>query len=511
MILELHSHTAEHSPCSHVSAVDLIRHCISNDLQGLVLTDHHHLWTPRALSDLLKKCAVPNHFIVLSGQEVRTADFGDVLVFGADDLIGEGTPALEIARRFPDAALVLAHPYRNGSNPDLRVLAHPVFHAIEIFNSNQTILENVRGLQDWHRYRFTATGGTDIHALNYCGTYPTVFDHPVDSIQALAHEIRRGRCRPFLSETPHSGASSTRVTELRIGSPCREGARDRFIVKSHPDRLRWQSGERTHHIMKAVADCGFREGSFRVPVPVGGDEEGLVLIEEGLEGQLLSDRLVRAEAHQAEALIKSAAHWLAKLHRLRLKITPAAEFLNCEPERLERYLANLYKTGNRHADRIRQVADAVSAYEFKWFENRPDLLIQAHGDFHPKNILVGHANQEDSARFFVAAIDFNSYRLPQAYDVGTFLAQYDNQLRPHPHVLRYAPPQLFVETYLSAAGRLPADFLAHVELFKARTALSIIHYLVKVGLGESSDLWQVMLSAEKSMIKVEAAALESSA
>jgi len=505
VIIELHSHTAEHSSCSLVSAVDLVRNCINKDLQGLVLTDHHYLWPPQALADLMKQCAVPNHFIVLSGQEVRTSDFGDVLVYGADATIEEGTPVYEIVRRYPEAAVVLAHPYRNGKNPDRQLLAHRVFHAIEIFNANQTILENIRGLKDWHRYRFTATGGTDIHALNYCGTYPTVFDHPIDSIQALVHEIRMGRCRPYLSEIPHSGTSNIQVTELRVGSPCQNGGRDKLIVKSHQDRDHWQSGERTHRIMKALAEHGFHDGPFRVPIPLGGDERDLLLVEEGVEGLLLSDKLIQGGEDGAKDLIKSAARWLAEMHRLCLKVTPPDEFLAFEPVRLKRYLALLYKTGNRHTKRIQQIADTVSAYEDKWFAGRADHLIQGHGDFHPKNILIGHENAADAARFFVAAIDFySSYQLPQAYDVGTFVAQYENQLRLYPDVLHHAPPQLFVESYLSVCDRVPADFRAQVELFKARTALSIIHYLVKVGMGESNDLWQVMLSAEKALIKVKA-------
>lgn len=505
MIFELHSHTAEYSSCSHIPAADLIRHCINRDLQGLVLTDHHHLWTPQALADLLKKCAVPNHFIVLSGQEVRTSDFGDVLVYGADAPIEEGTRASDIARRFPEAALVLAHPYRNGKIPDARVLASPVFQAIEIFNANQNVFENIRGLQDWHRYRFTATGGTDIHARDYCGTYPTVFDHPIDSIQALAHEIRMGRCRPFLSEIPHSGTSNVRVTELRIGSACQNGGQDPLIVKSHPDRVHFQSDERTHTIMKAIANRGFRDNPFRVPVPLGRDERQLVMVEQGLAGSLLSEQLVRVRPDKTAQVLESAARWLSRLHRQRLKITPAEEFLSFEPRRLKRYLSILHDTGNRHANRIQQIADTVLAYEAKWFAHRADLLIQGHGDFHPKNILVGYENQADPTSFFVAAIDFSSsYQLPQAYDVGTFLAQYENQLRPYPQVLGNAPPRLFLEAYLSSFGRVPAGFRIQVELFKARTALSIMHYLVKVGMGESSDLWQVMLSAEKSLVRVEA-------
>ena len=38
MILEMHSHTAEFSTCSHVAAVDLVRRACELGLQGIVLT-----------------------------------------------------------------------------------------------------------------------------------------------------------------------------------------------------------------------------------------------------------------------------------------------------------------------------------------------------------------------------------------------------------------------------------------------------------------------------------------
>jgi 3',5'-nucleoside bisphosphate phosphatase len=46
------------------------------------------------------------------------------------------------------------------------------------------------------------------------------------------------------------------------------------------------------------------------------------------------------------------------------------------------------------------------------------------------------------------------------------------------------------------------DFSSQVELFKARTSLSIAYYLVKVGLGESENLWRVLVEAEESLTRL---------
>ena len=47
-----------------------------------------------------------------------------------------------------------------------------------------------------------------------------------------------------------------------------------------------------------------------------------------------------------------------------------------------------------------------------------------------------------------------------------------------------------------------SDFLRQVELFRARTNLSIAAYLIKVGLGESDNLWRVLLEAEQALTNI---------
>src|SRR3990172_7362076 len=114
MLLEMHCHTSEHSRCSHISAVEIVQQVFSKHLQGIVLTDHHYLWSEKELKELRRATGVPDHFLILSGQEVTTADFGDALVFGIDEILKSGTLLATIRENFPHAALTWAHPYRNG-------------------------------------------------------------------------------------------------------------------------------------------------------------------------------------------------------------------------------------------------------------------------------------------------------------------------------------------------------------------------------------------------------------
>jgi 3',5'-nucleoside bisphosphate phosphatase len=503
MIIEMHCHTMEHSSCSQVAAAQLAQACFEKGLQGLVLTDHHYLWPREEIIALRRQLAVPDFFLILAGQETTTSDSGDILVYGAPETIPRSTPLSEIRRRFPQAALIWAHPYRHDRHPAASRLLDNRLDGVEIFNSNQTTAENNRGLQDWHRHRFTAIAGTDTHAESYTATYPTIFDHPVGTVDELAAEIRHGRCRPFFTEIPRAGTTNTVVTEIGIGTDGEGRVRETIVIKTHENAAAWQSAERTSHVMEEIASCGFESGSFRIPRPLGHDPATLTTIEQGIRGKTLFDRMVTADVKEARHCLKLAAQWLARLHNCRLQATPPSLWLENEPKRLTRYLSALYRMNHPHTRKAQEIMDAVLDTEGALYASHPEKLIQGHGDYHPKNIFIGQDDPADRETFFVAAIDFDSsFSMPAAFDVGTFLAQFRNQFFNLREVQAKVEPELFLNTYLEASAGVDQDFSTQVELFKARTSLSIAYYLVKVGLGNSENLWRVLVEAEKSLTRI---------
>lgn len=499
MIVEMHCHTSEHSSCSHVAAVDLVRRLHEAGIQAIVLTDHHYQWSQDELDDLRRRADLPKGLVILAGQEVETYDVGHMLIYGARTTI----PALRISllqirEQNPEAAIIWAHPYRGKRIPPPERLLDPLIDGVEIFNANYTVLEAARALKDWHTYKFTATAGTDTHGLSYAGAYPTLFDHPFDSIAGLADEIKAGRCRPYFKETPLvSGTSSMQVTEVTFGAHEAPTAQ-KIIVKTFEDVGAWSEGERSHRIVGELYRQGFDRGPDRVPKPLDKDSHSLSLIEERVEGESLFEAVVRAEPAQASHYLELAARWLSKLHNARLKITPDEEYLQIEPQRLEYYLKSLIETRNRHLDRVREIKDLVLEREIELIGSRPEILVQGHGDFHPRNIFITR-NEADRGEY-VTAIDFDSsYQLPRAFDVGTFLAQYINMFFREHQVQRHAPSDVFLQTYLDQIPDLEEDFLAQVNLYKARTCLSILYYLAKVQKGDSEDFWRVLVEAEHSL------------
>lgn len=503
MLFEMHCHTAEHSECSSVPAVELVRQVHAKGLQGIVLTDHHYLWPDWELQQLRRQAGVPDHFRIMSGQELRSAEFGDVLVYGAPSVIAKGSSLAAVRQRFPEAALVWAHPYRSGREPSDSDLQSSLINGVEIFNANQTVRGNSRGLRDWHRLRFTAIAGTDTHGASYAGTYPTIFDHPVTSVAELAAEIRHGRCRPFLKEIPRSGAHAL-VTEVTIGTKGQDEQRERIIIRALDSDLRWRSAARAFNIMQALAEHGFADGPYRVPRPIDEDPADRTLIEQGLRGKSLFDKLVGAPEADWPGYVEMAARWLARLHSARISLTPADEFLQREEQRLARYQKRFCDTGHRHSQKALEIGERVLAEERALIAEGSALLVQGHGDFHPKNVFIGQDNQENRATQFVAAIDFeSSLLLPPAFDVGCFLAQIRNQLFRHPAILAAVPDELFLQSYADESHvTIGERFTAQIELFRARTNLSIAAYLIKVGMGESDDLWRVLVEAERALTKL---------
>lgn len=500
MLMEMHCHTAEHSRCSSVSAVELVRQVHAKGLQGLVLTDHHYLWPAAELRTLRDQAGVPDHFRILSGQELHSAELGDVLVYGATEAIPVGSSLAAVRLQFPEAAIIWAHPYRGSREPQPSRLLSPLIDGVEIFNANHTVRGNSRGLQDWHRFRFTATAGTDTHGASYAGIYPTSFDHPVQNEQELAREIRQGRCRPFLKEIPRAGAHSL-VTEVTIGTKGEDEQRERIIIREVDSDLRWRSAARAFRIMEKLTQLGFGEGRYRVPCPIDEDPASRTFIEQGLRGKSLFDKLLTSPPEDRPDYVELAARWLARFHALRLKLTPADEFIYREELRLCRYQQRF--TDHRHARKAAEIGERVLAEERLLVEAGAELLIQGHGDYHPKNIFIGQDSQENRATRFVAAIDFeSSLLLPPAFDVGCFLAQFRNQLYHHADLQKALPEALFLRAYGEELGGLPAGFLRQVELFRARTNLSIAAYLIKVGLGESEDLWRVLVEAERALTQM---------
>jgi predicted metal-dependent phosphoesterase TrpH len=204
MIIDLHVHTAPASPCSSVSAGDLIEEAKRIGLDGICLTDHNYVWDRGEVEKLRE-----NHdFLILIGNEITT-DQGDVLVFGFEKDV-QGIIELKELRKEVLAAggfMILAHPFRGFLTFGIgqlgltveKAMKRPLFQsvdAVEVLNSKVTEKENSFAREVAESLNLHITGGSDAHSLSEVGIYATRFSSRIDNEKDLIRALKNGNYAP---------------------------------------------------------------------------------------------------------------------------------------------------------------------------------------------------------------------------------------------------------------------------------------------------------------------------
>lgn len=488
MLIEMHCHTSRHSACSIIDPVTMVNQVMNRRLQGMVLTEHHYLWTPREISRLKEEAETPDFFLILSGQEVGT-DMGHVLVYGADRTIGEEMSLKKLRSAFPHAALVWAHPLRYGKKPDKRSLTHSMLDGVEIFNTNHSPLENYHALKLWHEHKFTAISGSDAHAQNTAGMLPTLFDHPVETMEDLVTEIKKGRCRPFYKEIPKTGGNIV-ASEIILGTKGERESRSRILLKTATRRRKWRKIMESSQVIRFIHDSGFSGGRFRVPRIIEQNSEEMLSIEEGQRGGSLFDLMKQVGPSSGDTYFRLAAQWLARLHSRNIRIGSVESAKKRERQRFRSYLKAFKSTNSPYMDKAEKLIKGIKEYEEHLFASDSENFTQIHGDYHPKNIIIGQDRMHDINTLFISVIDFgNTLVFAPAFDVGYFISQFNYQFRHFPHLLERHTARAFIKSYREASEGIDRKrFEQAVNFFRIRANLSIGAYLIKVGKGESPDM-----------------------
>ena len=487
MLLEMHCHTSRYSRCSQIDPVTLVRQVKKKELQGVIITEHHYLWEEDEIKALRVEAELDENFLIMAGQEVET-DLGHVLVFGPEVTIGESISLKDLRESFPEAGLVWAHPFRDGNIPDEKKLLNPMLDAIEIFSMNHSPKENYLGLKTWHKYKFTAISGSDVHANGMAGAYPTQFDHPVLNMQDIVVEIKKSRCKPFFKEIPKSG-TNIMVTEITIGTKGDDESRNRILLKNITDDKKWIATKVSSGITAFLYRNGFGEGQFRVPCIIDVNDAERLIIESGERGKNLFDLLSHVDKKIGMDYFKLAARWLARFHNKGVREGDAESAMKRERKRFDSYLNSFARSKSPYLKQIKPVIDFVKNKEEEIYSKKKDLFILNHGDYHPKNIIIGQDRQHDITTLFISVIDFGSAILfPRSFDVGYFLSQFESQFYAYPEILAYCRESDFIDTYTKEVDNIYPGFLEDVKLFRLRANLSIASYLIKVGKGQSPEM-----------------------
>jgi predicted metal-dependent phosphoesterase TrpH len=200
MQIDLHTHTAAASSCSHILPKEMVAAAIEVGLDGLCVTDHvfdgltlrHDPSQSYAGYHAVRQAAEGSGLVVLPGIEF-TFDEGDFLVYGLDEAtlleLGEDyclEMCLALAHR-EGSVVVQAHPFRYRGQPVRGV------DAIETCNGGSSDEHN-RKAKAWSRESgVLGLAGSDAHQKREVGRCYTVFDADCSTVAGLCDAIRRRR------------------------------------------------------------------------------------------------------------------------------------------------------------------------------------------------------------------------------------------------------------------------------------------------------------------------------
>ncbi len=205
LVIDLHVHTSEASPCSSAPLGDLVTEAKRIGLDGICLTDHNHVWDPKTLAELRQR----HDFLILRGNEIAT-DQGDMLVFGFDEDIKEVMRLDELRRKVLKTGgfIIAAHPFRGfltfgigqlGLTPE-KAMERPLFQhvdAVEVLNSKVSDKENHFSSQVAAGLGLPGTGGSDAHEVEEVGVYATRFSDTITNEEELVEALKGGSYSPI--------------------------------------------------------------------------------------------------------------------------------------------------------------------------------------------------------------------------------------------------------------------------------------------------------------------------
>lgn len=181
MLIDLHVHTSDFSPCSQLDLEQAILRAKELGLQGLCITDHESNEIAGKAIDLARK----HQFFILVGMEILTMQ-GDLLVFGLEE-----APAGRVEAGFllghinqRQGIAISAHPFRdNGRGMGDLIHQYPQLGGAEVFNGRTSLNDNYRALRLAKLLNINAVGGSDAHRLDEVGKYVTAFPEGIRDLQ----------------------------------------------------------------------------------------------------------------------------------------------------------------------------------------------------------------------------------------------------------------------------------------------------------------------------------------
>jgi hypothetical protein len=171
IVADLHMHTSWSHDCS-IDATELVDHAEAEGLGAIAVTDHNVFGGALEAADYARG----RDLIVIRGEEVKTADQGEVIGLFLEQEIPRGMSFAETvaAIRRQGGLVYVPHPFdRLHAIPDPRTLHRNIaeIDVLEVYNA-RLLFEafNDEALRFARKYNLTMGAGSDAHVLQGVGT-----------------------------------------------------------------------------------------------------------------------------------------------------------------------------------------------------------------------------------------------------------------------------------------------------------------------------------------------------
>jgi hypothetical protein len=217
VIADLHLHTNWSHDCQ-IPVEDLLDHAVTQGLGAIAVTDHNVFGGAREAVERARG----RDLVVIPGEEVKTADQGEVIGLFLSDEIPRGLSFGETvaAIRSQGGIVYLPHPFdRLHAIPEPATLHRHLAEVdvLEVYNA-RLLFEayNDEALRFARKYDLTMGAGSDAHVLQGVGTGAVrmrVFDGPDDFLVSLrsAQVLRRPRSLLYLQSLKWAAQAKERV------------------------------------------------------------------------------------------------------------------------------------------------------------------------------------------------------------------------------------------------------------------------------------------------------------
>ncbi len=174
MKIDLHTHSYYSKTRFFTDAFDspktIIKYAIKNGLDGLAITDHN---TINGSLEALEIAKNMKNFIIIPGTEIKTTD-GDILGLWIKENVRSNMSATETIEKIHDLGgiAVAAHPFTGylklRSGVGIKA-SKEKFDAIEVFNSKNSIKNNLKAKELANKFKIPVTAGSDAHIAKLVG------------------------------------------------------------------------------------------------------------------------------------------------------------------------------------------------------------------------------------------------------------------------------------------------------------------------------------------------------